>query len=882
MSTKTPANSKMTLPPGSPKLRKLAVYGRRASGKTCILTSLAMARLPNPRGYSCLWISDHGNCPDISTTEGRAPDDPLLARHRGKEMLTNQIKRLDGGKLPEATELRHPLQLIYQFTRAETFIGAGTQSNASRPDPSMVSEPWAAAATSFFAELIDYSGELIDADNDTTFAETLAAHLEQCDGLLILAEATTTEEQNERLHKDLEQLRNVLPAVTQRREKQKAGPFPIALLLNKWDRMVDCEQLTPLLMQAARQDLPEEKRHQALHLVSKELNDSLNTLWEQMPPAPQLGLKTVLQALAGGEEYFRTFCVSALGACRTESTAEGATREVPVAKRPLLSFGLEDPFIWLAQRGDSLRLARLQSHATNLQPWYLHLLCSGLPKRLYREHTRLSALYPESHPFNARLRTIRRPLLKVFASASAIAASMAGILLMLSIMASVAVRDSIQWRRFGPLLDKAEQNLSSEQLQAAIVPAEDYVGGYVYPKWYRTLSYLLVQPRAQAAQYHGALKTKLSDLHQEQQLLTLLGEWRTDAAQAQDYLPRLETLLKSVRELAIPSQFLRALAVRTEAQSEIETLVMKGKYGIDYLEEQKQLDHLLTVGDVVQASRIIINCSDTTWKDQLKARFQERGPRVMSEQVRKFVNATDPDLAGAEVAISNYRSNLLEVLPTEQLEMLCARWENYVKEYSEYFYYSRCVADQQNRSTLNTFLEKVHNDGPRAQLVKARIDYLDWLVQPRDWNVEARVVVNYHSGSLANNPDVTTYLGTPELALTSSKVEDLESGTEISGLSGQIPNLRPDEEAKIIVSFLVEYGVFGTYQNNLGQYVCQEKLCDQAEAGATRLSLTGGDPDAATNVVELTVKPVIDAGIPLVRLDPAGAPPELDDEEMLK
>ena len=113
--------------------------------------------------------------------------------------------------------------------------------------------------------------------------------------------------------------------------------------------------------------------------------------------------------------------MSALGACRTESTAEGATREVPVAKRPLLSFGLEDPFIWLAQRGDSLRLARLQSHATNLQPWYLHLLCSGLPKRLYREHTRLSALYPESHPFNAELRTIRRPLLKVFASASAIA-----------------------------------------------------------------------------------------------------------------------------------------------------------------------------------------------------------------------------------------------------------------------------------------------------------------------------------------------------------------------------------------------------------------------------------------------------------------------------
>ncbi|MGV2333770.1 MAG UNVERIFIED_CONTAM: hypothetical protein LVR18_06495 [Planctomycetaceae bacterium] len=74
--------SQMTLPPGSPKLRKLAVYGRRSSGKTCILTALAMSRLANPRGYSCLWISDHENCPQVDGDASLSPDDALLARWR--------------------------------------------------------------------------------------------------------------------------------------------------------------------------------------------------------------------------------------------------------------------------------------------------------------------------------------------------------------------------------------------------------------------------------------------------------------------------------------------------------------------------------------------------------------------------------------------------------------------------------------------------------------------------------------------------------------------------------------------------------------------------------------------------------------------------------
>ncbi len=875
MNSKTSGRSAMTLPPGSAKLRKLAVYGRRSSGKTCILSALAMSRLANPRGYSCLWISDHGNCPEVTAEENRQPDDPWLARWRGKDMLTTQIERIDKGLLPEATELKHPLRLIYQFTKSETTLRLPDEREPAEDTP------WKDAVATFFVELIDYSGELINPSNDTTFAGTLAAHLEQCDGLLILAEATTTPEQNSRLHADLELLGQVLPAVTESRKKNNAGPFPIALLLNKWDRMVDCETLTPSLLEASRQDLPVTARSAAFQKVADEIQTSRDELFRQAT-APQNSLAQQLVALAGGSKYFKTFCLSALGACRSEVTADGGRREIPVSTRPLMSFGLEDPFIWIAQCGDALRLNTLETCATQLRPWYLHLLCSGLPKRISGEYRRLRALYPESHGITDELRTVRQRLIKLFASASVIATSLVGLVLVLSVLAVVAMRDSAQWSRFGPLLDQADLDRSGAELQSLLVPAEDYVSGYIFPKWYRALSYLLIQPRDQASQYHQALKNRLSELQTEQLLLARLEKLRESALTQQAELSSLETLLEAVRQLQIPDEFTRARGTHSRVSGEIETLVMKGKYGAGYLEQQTEMDDAITVGNVVRASEIIRNCPDNSWKDQLKVRFCSQAPRVMSDKIRRLMDAANPNPVTARSTISEYRSNLQEIMSMDQLELLCARWDDFVQEYSEYHFYSLCVADSDNPATLKTYLEMVGNDGPRAELVKARIEYLDWLEQPRDWNLAIRLNVQYHSGNDFNNPDVTAYLEAEGVVLASRKVEDLVPGTEISGLSGRLIGRKPGDDVRLNVRFLVEYGVFGTYDNNLGQYNCNRRLSDLATEGAIRLPKNGGDSGAEKNVVELSVTPEIDAGIPFIRLEPAGTPPILEDEEFLK
>ncbi|MGV2333771.1 MAG UNVERIFIED_CONTAM: hypothetical protein LVR18_06500 [Planctomycetaceae bacterium] len=211
----------------------------------------------------------------------------------GKQMLVEQCERLRRGELPVATELRQPLRLLYQFTRSE--------------GDSDVPDDWTAEAATFFTELIDYSGELINPDNDTSFADTLMAHLQECDGLLILAEATTTVEQNERLHSHLELLRQVLPAVAERRRKQKAGPFPIALLLNKWDRMVDATQLTPLMRDAARPDLPDTEREQTRLEIGRILSSSLRSFLSAVAASSAIGIGDGVAGGCGRQGVFPDF-----------------------------------------------------------------------------------------------------------------------------------------------------------------------------------------------------------------------------------------------------------------------------------------------------------------------------------------------------------------------------------------------------------------------------------------------------------------------------------------------------------------------------------------------------------------------------------------------
>ena len=867
METSNLVQNKMTLPPGMPKIRRFAVYGRRSSGKTCILTALGMFRITNPNGYSSLWISDHENCPDVSGASNVASDDPLLARFRGKQMLAEQIERLKRGELPTATELRHPLRLLYEFTKTETSVDA--------------TGDWTNDAATFFAELIDYSGELINPDNNAAFADTLMKHLEQCDGLLILAEATTTPEQSRRLYEHLELLNQVLPAVAERRRKQNADPFPIALLLNKWDRMLDPNELPPLIRDAARPDLPESERQRTRKDIERILHDSLDTFFGQSPAVPQLTLATQLEALAGGKSYFRTFCVSALGPCRTESRPEGEPAEKPVQIHPLNSFGLEDPFIWLSQLADKLALQRLEDRAASLRPWHLQTLVNGALPDLWKRERRLTQLYPDTHRFSSRLATVRRKLLQGVCGLAATAASLTCLVTGAGILSTTAFLDSRQWEQFGPMLDTVDAQAADPKTKAGLAEAEAWIGGYSFPTWRRSLSYLLVKSQEDAVAFHADLKERIGDIESQERLIARVVGLEARAKEIKD-AGILSTICDEIRNISVPDGFAAAASRRQEAIDVVDNRLMLIKFGDEYLRRQGELDRLLQVGAVLDASREVANCTDQSQRAQLQARFAAQAPKIMSAEVRKLLDRSEPDFSAAADLVTNYRSQLREHLSTDLLEKLCGIWEQYHSELLDYHFYSRCINDPQNRNTLNEYLAQTQNNGFRVPVVQKQLEYLDWMEKPCDWDVEvSRLTINYHSNNAFNNPDVTAMLKTEAATLSSRKIEDLPAGTSITGLSGRLANLPPSTSQTIKVSFLVEYGLFGTYENNLGEYVLNGQLAELAGSEPIRVSVRGGDADAASNVVEIAIRPSSTIAMPRVQLDPAGSPPELADEELL-
>ena len=54
-----------TLGPDGRHVYRLALYGRKNSGKSCILAALAMGieRVPHPDGLGCVWVCDESTVP---------------------------------------------------------------------------------------------------------------------------------------------------------------------------------------------------------------------------------------------------------------------------------------------------------------------------------------------------------------------------------------------------------------------------------------------------------------------------------------------------------------------------------------------------------------------------------------------------------------------------------------------------------------------------------------------------------------------------------------------------------------------------------------------------------------------------------------------------
>lgn len=275
------------------KVYKIATYGGKSSGKTCILAALTLTRPSNPCGFTCTWVADKPK----SAVAGQSlpPDDPYLA---GWHWIHEQRQRLSAGELPMA----NPVTSILKYLFGITSPAEGMKT----------------------IEIIDYSGELVLSGEQ--LKENLKRHMRECDGIMILAEVPRKGVDGTALAIELEDLKQAFSALLAEKTEDAKQDWPIALLLNKWDRIAP---------------KPPADAGEADNAVQGFLNQS------PRPPHGQM-VDTLANVVSDG--FMKSFAVSAFGA--HEFGPSG--REIPRLNHGIIeSYGLEDPLVWLVKRTDA-------------------------------------------------------------------------------------------------------------------------------------------------------------------------------------------------------------------------------------------------------------------------------------------------------------------------------------------------------------------------------------------------------------------------------------------------------------------------------------------------------------------------------------------------
>ncbi len=288
------------------KVYRFALYGLSASGKTCLLAALAMPRYPHALGYNCTWL-------------------PASKQDtHSQEWLKKAINSLSRREVPEPNPIGEE-----HFTFEYDLTGAEHQT--------------------FRIELVDYSGELVNPNiSDSELAKSLRKKFAEMDGILVLGEAPYRDQlghlsghqktRDAQAHKDLYELRQTFSLLRGEKQEGAALDTPVVLLVNKWDRYSDIDSAHPEIEQGKLEDF-----------------------FKSEPPPPHKGLNDELQHSVT-KDNFKAFPVSALGAGEFVRLENGDVVERPKQVQPLNAFGLEDAFLWLAQRRDAIDLRQYQNN----------------------------------------------------------------------------------------------------------------------------------------------------------------------------------------------------------------------------------------------------------------------------------------------------------------------------------------------------------------------------------------------------------------------------------------------------------------------------------------------------------------------------------------
>ncbi len=324
------------------KLYRIAVLGGREAGKTCMFAALSMPRMSRNDDATCtriLHLQEPATQPWQKTPEDKEAEN---AFQMGKCLL-DEGEVIDG---------------VYRSGAIDSLLQGKVPRATSNDtvDARIVFKFVSPLRKSAILETVDYAGEFASPDMAAKEqAQRIRDIMQKSHGLIVLAQVPMPGGDYDKEVAAIDQMAKAFSML------QLGGSIPIALVVNKWDRM------------------------DAFGAAPTTHDEECKRLSEYVASDKGQHLKGLVDALhhTVGKDNFCMFPVSALGQCEISGDKKNQI-ERPRQNLPLQSFGLEDPFFWLMDRVDAISVREYESDVKTMSfiPW--NTLWSK-PARMLRE-----------------------------------------------------------------------------------------------------------------------------------------------------------------------------------------------------------------------------------------------------------------------------------------------------------------------------------------------------------------------------------------------------------------------------------------------------------------------------------------------------------------
>lgn len=499
-----------------PNRLRYGIFGPADAGKTNILAALASHRIPNPRHLSSIWMEGLTNAAADSfgsTVDGDViPDDIKLAYLEGIDWLSQARSRLTRGEIIDANDNS---RLASRF--AFQFHGPHIYSQSASKD---------AGSISFESELLDYSGELLRTVTKVTEkSRSVRDVLRQCDGLIVVAEAPRKGKSEDEIRRHLSEVEAVFAAIAND-NKANERFCPVALVINKWDRLDPDWEFNP-----------------------EECRSKLETFF-QSHPLYQSFRDTVRGA--AGDDRFLDFLCSAFGKSKIisqQSDRGEVAADVPVVGDRLYSYGLEDCFFWLYATAEKYRVEKLQKQ-DNCLAMYRPFAFSAI-KRQENELDETSSLFRGSNLTRNVINALKVNLQKKRMSTWVACCFTVLLSLVAILQITTAASDFASEAQYSSSIQQPTKIPSIDDIERLQV-ARDWYIDYAKRSSSRVLSRLVVMSREKAkniSESIGELQASLIPIY-EWDMATSLLEKRIQSSGVRGEFEILENDVKE-RELQI-------------------------------------------------------------------------------------------------------------------------------------------------------------------------------------------------------------------------------------------------------------------------------------------------------------------------------------------